>query len=139
MLFIDDKRINFIKELNFIYLLTIAVGIPVFKANQNLVMMRKISDPFLFIFIFLIISKGNSQNLLTNEDFELGGSSVGFMAGGFPAYSLATIAGTSVLGNYSFVTDPRLMNSSFISGDTIFMNLNWVSLPFLWFTNLFNK
>ena len=101
--------------------------------------MRKISDPFLFIFIFLIISHGNSQNILTNGDFELGGSGVGFMAGGFSAYSLATIAGTSVPGNYSFVTDPSLMNSSFISGDTIFMNLNWVSLTFLKFTNLSKK
>ncbi len=102
-------------------------------------MMRKISDPFLFIFFFLIISHGNSQNLLTNGGFELGGSGVGFMAGGFPAYSLATIAGTSVCDNYAFVTDPSVMNSSFISGDTIFMNLNWVSLPFLRLTNLFKK
>jgi hypothetical protein len=101
--------------------------------------MRKISDPFLFIFIFLIISHGNSQNLLTNGDFELGGSGVGFMTGGFPAYSLATKTGRSVPSNYSFVTDPSLMNSSFISGDTIFMNLNWVILPFLRFTKLFKK
>lgn len=101
--------------------------------------MRNISDPFLFIFIFFSISHVNSQNLLTNRDFELGGSGVGFMAGGFPAYSLATIAGTIVPGNYSFVTAPSLMNSSFISGDTIFMNLNWVTLPFLRFTNLFKK
>ena len=104
--------------------------------------MRKIVKPFvfiLFVFIFLTISNVYSQNFLTNGDFELGGSSVGFMAGGFPAYSLATIAGTSVPGNYSFVTDPSVMNSSFISGDTIFMNLNWVTLPFLRFTNLFKK
>lgn len=76
--------------------------------------MKKISDSFLFIFIFLNIRHGNAQNLLTNGDFELGGSDVGFIAGGFPAYSLATIAGTSVLGNYSFVTYQSLMNSSFI-------------------------
>jgi len=101
--------------------------------------MRNISDPFLFIFIFFSVSHGNSQNLLTNRDFELGGSGVGFMAGGFPAYSLATIAGTIVPGNYSFVTAPSLMNSSFISGDTIFMNINWFTLPFLRFTNLFKK
>jgi len=97
--------------------------------------MKKISDPILFIFVLLIISQGNSQNFLTNGDYEMGGSGVGFMAGCFPAYSLATIVGTSVPGNYSYVTDPSLMNSSFISGDTIFMNLNWVTLPFLRFTN----
>jgi hypothetical protein len=102
-------------------------------------MMRKISDPFLFIFFFLIISHGNSQNILTNGDFESGGSGVGFMAGGLPTYSLATIAGTSVPGNYSFVTDPSVMHSSFMSGDTIFMNLNWVTLPLFSFTNLLNK
>lgn len=101
--------------------------------------MEKISDSFLFIFIFLIIRHENSQNLATNGDFELGGSGVGFMAGGFPAYSLATIADTNVPGNYSFVTGSSLMNSSFISGDTIFKNLNWVTLPFLRFTNLFKK
>jgi hypothetical protein len=105
-------------------------------------MMRKIVKPFLFrLFILISLSIGGaySQNILTNGDFESGGSGVGFMAGGFPAYSLATITGTSVPGNYSFVTDPSLMNSSFISGDTIFMNLNWVTLPFLRFTNLFKK
>jgi hypothetical protein len=46
-------------------------------------MMRNISDPFLFIFIFFSISHGNSQNLLINRDFELGGSGVGFMAVAF--------------------------------------------------------
>ena len=57
---------------------------------------------YLFSFIIIIIIiHGNSQNLLTNGNFELGGSSVGFMAGGFPAYSLATIAGTSFPGNNS--------------------------------------
>ncbi len=105
-------------------------------------MMRKIVKPFLFrLFILISLSIGSaySQNILTNGDFELGGSGVGFMAVGFPTYSLATIAGTSVPGNYSFVTDPSVMHSLFISGDTIFMNLNWVSLPFLRFTNLFKK
>lgn len=102
--------------------------------------MRKNVKPFLFkLFILISLSIGSaySQNILTNGDFESGGSGVGFMAGGFPAYSLATIAGTSVPSNYSFVTDASLMNSSFISGDTIFVNLNWVALPFLRFTNLF--
>lgn len=101
--------------------------------------MKKISDLFLFIFIFLTISHRNLQNFLTNGDFGLGGSDVGFKVGDFPAYSFATIAGTNVFGNYPFVTDPSLMNSSFISKDTIFMNLNWVNLPFLRFTNLFKK
>ena len=106
------------------------------------VMMRQFRKPFvyiLFVLFSLSIGSAYSQNILTNGDFESGGSGVGFMAGGLPAYSLATIAGTSVPGNYSFVTDPSVMNSSFISGDTIFMNLNWVSLPFLRFTNLLKK
>lgn len=105
------------------------------------VMMRQFRKPFVYILFVLFsqsIGSAYSQNILTNGDFEACRSGVGFMAGGFPAYSLATIAaGTSVPVNYAFVTDPSVMNSSFISGYTIFMNLNWVSLPFLRFTNLF--
>lgn len=94
----------------------------------------------LLLLIFVLTNTSFfAQNILTNGDFESGGSGVGFVAGGFPAYSLATIAGTNVSGNYSFVTDPTLINSSFISGDTIFMNLNWFTLPFLRFTNFFKK
>ena len=96
--------------------------------------------PYIALILIILTSiKVHSQNILTNSDFESGGSGVGFMAGGFPAYSLATIAGTSVPGNYSFVTDPRLMNSSFISGDTIFTNLNWITIPLFSFTNLLKK
>ncbi len=81
--------------------------------------MRKISDPFvyiLFVLFSLSIGSAYSQNILTNGDFESGGSGVGFMAGGLPAYSLATIAGTSVPGNYAFVTNPQSLNSSFNFG-----------------------
>jgi hypothetical protein len=95
-----------------------------------------------FVCLLLISTFSNTvvfaQNLLTNGDFESGGSGNGFIVNN-TGYSPASNKGKSVPGNYSFVTDPSLMNSSFISGDTIFMNLNWVTLPFLRFTNLFKK
>lgn len=79
-----------------------------------------------------------AQNLLTNGDFESVGSGTGFIVND-TGYSPASNTGVSVPGNYSILTDPSLMNSSFISGDTIFMNLNWATLPFLRFTKLFKK
>lgn len=95
-----------------------------------------------FSFRFLISTFTNTsvfaQNLLTNGYFESGGSGTGFIVNNI-GYIPASKTGTSVPSNYSFVIDPSLMNSSFISGDTIFKNLNWVTLPFLRFTNLFKK
>jgi hypothetical protein len=95
-----------------------------------------------FVFLFLISTFTSTsvfaQNLLTNGDFESGGSGIVFSVND-TGYSPASNTGVSVPGNYSIVTDPSLMNSSFISGDTIFMNQYWVSLPFLRFTKLFKK
>jgi hypothetical protein len=45
-------------------------------------------------------------------------------------YRPVTTFGTSVPGNYGFVTNLNLVNSSFISRDTVFMKLNWVTLCF---------
>jgi hypothetical protein len=102
--------------------------------------MKRQFDAYNYITLILIILTSitaNAQKMLENGDFESVGSGNGFLV--TSPYSLAITPGTSIQGNYSFVTDPSLMNSSFISGDTIFMNLNWVSLPFLRFTNLFKK
>lgn len=55
-----------------------------------------------------------SQNLLTNGDFESGGSGNGFLV---TNYSLINpVNGTSTPGKYAITTDPKLMNSTYISG-----------------------
>ena len=70
-----------------------------------------------FVCLLLISAFSNTvvfaQNLLTNGDFESGGSGTGFIVNN-TGYSPVSNTGVSVPGNYSYVTDPSLMNSSFI-------------------------
>lgn len=91
----------------------------------------------LFITILLSLTNIKAQYLLTNGDFESGVSCNGYLVKSYTFLNPTT--GSSTSGNYAITTGPNLMNSSFISGDTIFINLNWVTLPFLRFTNLFKK
>ena len=91
----------------------------------------------LVITTLLLCTNTNGQNLQTNRGFESGISENDYLVNSYTF--LNTTKGTSTSGNHAITTNPSVMNSSFISGDTIFMNLNWVTLPFLWFTNLFNK
>lgn len=91
----------------------------------------------LFITTLLSFTYTNGRNLITNGDFERGVSGNGYLVNNYTF--LNTTAGRSTSGNYAITTNPSLMNSSLISGDTIFRNLNWVTLPFLRFTNLFKK
>lgn len=104
--------------------------------------MKRLFIFYTYIALILIILSCitvQSQNILTNGGFESCISVVVFKVYVPPSDTLATSSVTSVQDNYAFVTIPQSLNSSFISGDTIFMNLNWVSLPFLRFSNLFKQ
>ncbi len=70
------------------------------------------------LLLFLITALSNptiyAQNLLTNGDFESGGSGTGFLVHN---YSLINpVNGTSTPGKYAITTNPNLMNSTYISG-----------------------
>lgn len=67
------------------------------------------------ILIILTSKTANAQKLLDNGDFESGGSGVGFFVNS-AGYSLSTTLGASVPGNYSFVDDPKKLNSTFNAG-----------------------
>ncbi len=79
----------------------------------------------------------NAQNLLTNGDFESGISENDYIVNSYTF--LNTTKGTSTSGNHAVPTNPSVMNSSFISGDTIFKNLNLITIPPFSFTNLLKK
>lgn len=98
----------------------------------------KLTNSLIFSFFILLFSANlNSQNLLTNGGFEGGGSGNGYLVNSCSFHNPTTDSNSS--GSDATTTDSSLMNSSFISGDTIFTNLNWVTLPFLRFINLFKK
>ncbi|KAB1153539.1 Ig-like domain-containing protein, partial [Flavobacterium luteum] len=68
----------------------------------------------LIITTLLSFTNTNGQNLLTNGDFESGGSGNGFLVSN---YSLINpVNGTSTPGRYAWTTNPNLMNSTYISG-----------------------
>lgn len=79
----------------------------------------------------------NAQNLQTNGGFESGISENDYLVNSYTF--LNTTTGSSTSGNHAITINPSVMNASFMLGDTIFMNLNWVTLPFLRLTNLLNK
>ena len=55
-----------------------------------------------------------AQNLLTNGDFESGGSGTGFLVHNYGLIN--PLNGTSTPGKYGITTNPNLMNSTYISG-----------------------
>jgi gliding motility-associated-like protein len=68
------------------------------------------------LFLFSITSNFglSAQNLLSNGNFESGGSGIGFLVN---AYTLINpLTGTSNPGQYARTTNPALMNTNFISG-----------------------
>ena len=83
------------------------------------------------------LTNTNGQNLQTNGGFESGISENDYLVNSYTF--LNTTKGTSTSGNHAITTNPSVMNASFMLGDAIFMNLNWVTLPFLRFTNLLKK
>ena len=91
----------------------------------------------LIITTLFSLTNMNAQNLLTNGGFEGGGSGNGFLVHNYALIN--PVNGTSTPGKYAITKDPSVMNSSFISGDTIFTNLNWITIPLFSFTNLLKK
>ena len=70
---------------------------------------------FLFILLFLTtVFNSNAQNILTNGDFETGGSGVGFLVHDYTLINPLT--GVSSPGTYARTTNPTLMNSTYITG-----------------------
>jgi gliding motility-associated-like protein len=71
---------------------------------------------FIVLFITSITVNTNlfSQNLLSNGDFESGGSGIGFLVNNYTLINPLT--GNSNPGQYARTTNPILMNSNFISG-----------------------
>jgi gliding motility-associated-like protein len=64
--------------------------------------------------------KGLSQNLINNGSFELGGSGIGFVAGGNGYNQLnPPFSGNTNAGDYAFTTNPQLVNNQYFvsSGD----------------------
>jgi large repetitive protein len=67
----------------------------------------------LLFFSLLFINFLNSQNLLTNGDFESGGSGVGFTTNGAGYTQLGMpYSGTSVAGNFAITNFPKSINTS---------------------------
>lgn len=72
--------------------------------------------PILLLLLFIGSSNLSAQNLLTNGDFESGGSGVGFFVHDYTLVNPLT--GSSNPGNYARTTNPTLMNSGYnASGD----------------------
>ncbi|MEL1243642.1 gliding motility-associated C-terminal domain-containing protein [Flavobacterium sp. DGU11] len=68
-----------------------------------------------FLFFLLIIGSADmSAQILTNGNFENGGSGVGFFVHDYTLIN--PVNGTSNPGFYARTTDPALMNSTYISG-----------------------
>jgi gliding motility-associated-like protein len=68
----------------------------------------------ILFFLFLLGSTNLSAQILTNGDFETGGSGVGFFVHDYTIINPTN--GTSTPGSYTRTTDPALMNTSYISG-----------------------
>ena len=70
----------------------------------------------LLLIITTLLSFANmvAQNLLTNGDFESGGSGNGFLVSNYTLIN--PVNGTSTPGRYAWTTNPNLMNSTYISG-----------------------
>lgn len=66
------------------------------------------------LFLFLLASANLSAQILTNGDFETGGSGVGFFVHDYTVINPPN--GTSTPGSYTRTTDPALMNTSYIPG-----------------------
>jgi len=80
--------------------------------------MQMNSKKILTIIYILLCSSAAmfSQNMLINGDFESGGSGLGFIVNG-PGYTLINPPYTgTVPGNYTFATDPQVVNPIFVSG-----------------------
>ena len=69
---------------------------------------------YLLFFMLLIGSADLSAQILTNGDFESGGSGVGFFVHDYTLINPLT--GTSNPGFYARTTDPALMNSNYNTG-----------------------
>lgn len=69
---------------------------------------------FLPFFLLLLASVQVNAQILTNGDFESGGSGVGFMVHDYTVIN--PVYGTSTPGTYARTTNPALMNSSYIAG-----------------------
>ncbi|MFT3793781.1 gliding motility-associated C-terminal domain-containing protein [Flavobacterium sp.] len=70
-------------------------------------------SPFLFFLLMIASTQVNAQ-ILTNGDFESGGSGNGFMVHDYTLINPLT--GTSTPGSYARTTNPALMNSTYIAG-----------------------
>lgn len=70
----------------------------------------------LLVFILIFANSNNlkAQNILTNGDFEGGGSGIGFLVHDY--ILINPLIGTSNPGYYGRTTNPTIMNSSYISG-----------------------
>jgi gliding motility-associated-like protein len=68
----------------------------------------------LLLLLFSAVISSNAQNILTNGDFESGGSGVGFFVHDYTLINPLT--GNSTPGTYARTTNPTLMNSTYISG-----------------------
>ncbi len=67
----------------------------------------------LLLFSLLFINYSNSQNLLTNPSFELGGSGVGFVTNGAGYTQLGTpYTGTTTSGNFAVINNPNTINTA---------------------------
>lgn len=71
-----------------------------------------------FIYIsFAFINVISAQNLLTNGNFEVGGSGFGFnINSGFYNAVSPPFSGITTAGNYAIANNPQSVNNSFISG-----------------------
>jgi gliding motility-associated-like protein len=70
--------------------------------------------PILFFLLLIGNHDLSAQNILTNGDFESGGSAVGFLVHDYVLINPLT--GTSTPGRYARTTNPALMNSTYIAG-----------------------
>lgn len=68
----------------------------------------------LLIAILLIMTGGMQSQIMTNGDFESGGSGIGFLVHDYTVINPPN--GTGTPGFYTRTTDPFLMNSTYISG-----------------------
>jgi gliding motility-associated-like protein len=77
------------------------------------IILQKINAKFFLILITTLISiNSEAQNLITNGNFE--GAGGNFIVDGYTLIN--TPNGTSSPGSYTKTTDPKLMNSNYISG-----------------------
>ncbi|RZJ66386.1 MAG: T9SS type B sorting domain-containing protein [Flavobacterium sp.] len=76
--------------------------------------LRFLSGTFSMLFLLLAFAFDSNAQILTNGDFETGGSGVGFFVHDYTLIN--PLNGTSTPGFYARTTNPALMNSNYIAG-----------------------